>query len=540
MSVSLRSLYTYVLVVDDDPHARDTLRLMLHEEGYLVHCTGLGRDALERASHQSYSVVLLDIKLPDLNGLAVLERLQGIDPTLPVVLLTGYATVENTIIALNRGAFAYITKPYNPEEIRALVRRAVEVRTLAVKSQQVERALRESEARFRSVVESAPDAIILSDDQGRIISWNKSAQRFFGYSEGEVLGRPLTLLMPTRYREAHQRGLTRLRTTNEPCVTGRTIELHGLRKDGGEFPLELSLAMWRTESGTFFSGIIRDITERKQAQDQLIQAEKLASLGTLVSGMAHEINNPIQGILGMAEIIQEETDPARIKEFSRDIALYSKHVAAVVRDLVCYARPASLDEETSLDLCERLMEAIKMVRRGPDFGLVQVATEFHATPKVRARRTEIDQVFVNLISNAVQAMEGKGTLTLTVQQGARDILVRVSDTGCGIPRSLLGKVFDPFFTTKDPGKGTGLGLSIAYKIVAKYGGRISIQSEEGRGTSFTVLFPVREPSTQEVSHEPQESVCREPFERTDRTRACRGRRAAGEKADLPESHQGRL
>jgi signal transduction histidine kinase len=227
----------------------------------------------------------------------------------------------------------------------------------------------------------------------------------------------------------------------------------------------------------------------RRLQDQLIQAEKLAGLGTLVSGMAHEINNPVQCIFGMAEIILDEQDPAKIREYAQDIIRLSKHIATVVRDVSCYARPGSREDEIDVDLCERLTEVIKMVRRCPHFGKVEVVTRFQPIPRLRARRVEVDQAFVNLLSNAVQAMDGRGRLDLATRLNGGTLVVQVSDTGCGIPKALIHKIFDPFFTTKDPGKGTGLGLSIVHQIVSKYGGTIGIESEEGKGSTCTVQFP---------------------------------------------------
>jgi two-component system, NtrC family, sensor kinase len=205
--------------------------------------------------------------------------------------------------------------------------------------------------------------------------------------------------------------------------------------------------------------------------------------------MAHEINNPVQGILGMAEIILQEDDHEKVKQYARDIVECSTHVGEVVRNFSCYARPASRDGEMDLDVCERIMEAVRLVQRCPQFGHVVVVTEFQPTPRIRACRTEIDQIFVNLISNAVEAMSGAGQLTLRARLRDNTVTVSIHDTGCGIPPHLLGKIFDPFVTTKDPGKGTGLGLSIVYKIIAKYGGRISVESGEGKGSTFTIEFP---------------------------------------------------
>jgi two-component system NtrC family sensor kinase len=196
------------------------------------------------------------------------------------------------------------------------------------------------------------------------------------------------------------------------------------------------------------------------------------------------------GILATAEIILEETDPKKIREYAQDIVKYSEHVAAVVRSFACYARPASGDPKMEIDLNERLMEALKMVARNPQFGDIEVIKDFAALPPLWVRRSEIDQVFVNLISNAAQAMAGRGCLTLTTRIDTTRIAASVSDTGSGIPKANLTRIFDPFFTTKDPGEGTGLGLSIVYKIVSKYEGTVSVDSEEGKGTTFTVHLPV--------------------------------------------------
>jgi signal transduction histidine kinase len=205
--------------------------------------------------------------------------------------------------------------------------------------------------------------------------------------------------------------------------------------------------------------------------------------------MAHEVSNPIQGILGMAELILDEQDPAKIREYTLDIVNFSKHIAEIVHDLAGYARSNMREKEAALDLRERLTEAIKMVQRCPHFGQVEIVTQFQPVPPLLARRVEIDQAFINLISNAVQAMKGNGRLVLATQNEDETMVVRISDTGCGIPGALIHKIFDPFFTTKDPEKGTGLGLSVVRRIVAKYGGTIGVQSEEGQGTTFTIQFP---------------------------------------------------
>ena len=368
------------------------------------------------------------------------------------------------------------------------LRQTTAMKALALRAECAEIALRESEERFEKILAGLPGCILIINEQQRVVYANSLACQHLGSSNESVVGRSVCEIL-SMSREQWK----------DLIVDVPTPQAEGAPRYGqGEFQVNKRVYEYRLFPLALYGGgqsqmglVICDITEHKQLQEQLIQAEKLASLGTLLSGMAHEINNPVHGILAMAEIILEETDPAKIKEYAEDIVDYSKHVAAVVHDCASYARPASRDGEMQIDLNERLLEAVKMVRRNPHFGDVEVATEFGTLPSLWARRSEIDQVFVNLISNAIHAMQGEGRLTLATRAEADFISASVTDTGIGIPKANLKKIFDPFFTTKESGKGTGLGLSIVHKIVAKYGGRIIVESEETKGTSFIVQFAIR-------------------------------------------------
>jgi two-component system, NtrC family, sensor kinase len=352
---------------------------------------------------------------------------------------------------------------------------------------QAKQALWRAYHETEKILASLPISILIVNGEHHIIYANSMASHHFGFPNSPLVGRSLFEVLPIP-PDQWNRVTVEVPSSASP---------HGHPLHDGEFETQKRVYQYRlfpvaldgadeAQAGL----VISDITEQKQLQDQLIQAEKLSSLGTLVSGMAHEINNPMYGILATAEIILEETDPTKIKEYAQDIVEYSKHVAAVVRSFACYARPASGDQKIEIDLNERLMEALKMVARNPQFGDIEVIKDFAALPPLWVRRSEIDQVFVNLISNAAQAMAGRGCLTLTTRIDTNRIAASVSDTGSGIPRANLTRIFDPFFTTKDPGEGTGLGLSIVYKIVSKYEGTVSVESEEGKGTTFTVHLPV--------------------------------------------------
>ncbi len=361
-----------------------------------------------------------------------------------------------------------------------------------------EQALRQAYDETEKILASLPGAILIMNEDERVVYSNALASQYFGEGRAMLVGLSVSEVLPMA--EARR---SRLMQRLKPHAAES-----GYWQQDREFEVEKRVYRYRLfpvairgserpQTGV----VIWDITEEKQLQEQLAQTEKLASLGTLVSGMAHEINNPAQGILGMAEILLEEEDPEKIKEFARDIIDDTQHVAAVVRDFASYAREASRDGEIEIDLNERLTEAVRMVRRGPYFGKVEVVTQFQPLPPLRARRSEIDQVFINLISNAVQAMKGTGKLTLATHLQGESVVASISDAGCGIPKALLHRIFDPFFTTKEPGQGTGLGLSIVYRIVAKYGGQINVESEEGVGTIFTITFPVNNSQIkQEVSN----------------------------------------
>ncbi len=224
-------------------------------------------------------------------------------------------------------------------------------------------------------------------------------------------------------------------------------------------------------------------------RDQLIQAEKLASIGTLASGIAHEINNPLYTITGLTEHLQDETRPEVIREYVQDIIQAGRRIAAIVQGLNAYARRAHGEEVCDINVNQTLDEAVKMALRATVLDDVRVVTQYSALPPVRGKAEELLQVFVNLVTNAVQAMEGRGTLTLSTTSANGFVHTTVQDTGPGIPRNHLGQIFDPFFTTKDQGKGTGLGLHIVRDIVTHYGGQVKVESTLGHGASFTVKLP---------------------------------------------------
>ncbi len=231
------------------------------------------------------------------------------------------------------------------------------------------------------------------------------------------------------------------------------------------------------------------VQHESELQAQLFQSEKLAGIGSFAAGIAHDINNPLHLILGFAEIILEEQERSIIQEHCKEIIHAVKRISPICKDLTQYARRSTADDLVDVDLNLKLDEALKIARYATVLQNLSVVKDYAPASTVKAKPEEILHAFVNLITNAVQAMEGNGTLSLTT--GCRDGMVSaaISDSGCGIPPERLEQIFEPFFTTKAPGKGTGLGLYNVRSIVKKYHGRIDVESEVGKGTTFRLQFP---------------------------------------------------
>jgi two-component system, NtrC family, sensor kinase len=231
------------------------------------------------------------------------------------------------------------------------------------------------------------------------------------------------------------------------------------------------------------------VQEEQELLAQLMQADKLATLGTFAAQIAHDLKNPLYCIREFAQFIEEELDPSRIKEYSHEILKADTYLTSIVEGLTAYTR-SSCSEPESVRLADLLDQAVKMARFATVSNEIEIVRDYHAVPLIYADQAELLQVFVNLITNAVQAMNGQGRITLAIQSEADKIVVRITDTGPGIPAASLPKLFTPFFTTKDRGAGTGLGLSIVKTLVSKYGGDVAVESEEGKGATFIIRFPV--------------------------------------------------
>ncbi len=378
-------------------------------------------------------------------------------------------------------------------------------------------ALHQSEEKYRQLWETSTDAVIFMDRERRIQFANPAVRDVFGYAPEEVIGRDIAMLQPERLREGHRDGVARYMKTGVKKLNWRATELVGLRKDGTEVPIEIAFSDMEMEGKRWFVGFMRDITERKraeealrQSEEQLRQSQKMEAIGKLAGGIAHDFNNLLTAIMGYSELLLGQMQPdSRERKNAEEIRKAAFRAAGLTHQLLAFSRRQMLTSKV-LNLNAVVMDLEPMLRRliGEDIELKIVPGP--ALGHVQADPSQIEQIILNLVVNARDAMPRGGTLTIETanveldeacagQQGTFRpgpyVLVAVSDTGCGMDAPTQARVFEPFFTTKEPGKGTGLGLSTVYGIVKQSGGYVWVYSEPGLGTTFKVYLP-------RVTHEP--------------------------------------
>jgi PAS domain S-box-containing protein len=730
----------HVFIVDDNAKSAEMLRDLLENYGYTVEWEARGEKALAAIPDAEPNLVMLDVNLPDIDPFALCEELKRSEQTLyiPVIFMTAHDDAEARVKGVELGD-DIITKPFEAREVLARVEQQVTV-------SKVRMALRESEAKFRSVMESAIDAIISGDVSGNIRAWNSAATALFQYTEEEVIGRPIELIIPERFRKSHREGIRRVSSGGPSHAIGKTVELAALRKNGSEFPVELSLATWFLDDDRYFTGIIRDISERKQAeqkfrsvtesaidaiisadhtgkivswnkaatrilgytseeavgqqmeliiperfhephregmkrvtaggesrvigrtvelfartksgnevpielslstwtvrderyytgiirdigerkraeetlrmseqalrqstlklksknkeleqtlnqlqemQNQLIMQEKLASLGKLSAGMAHELNNPAaaaqRGAVKLGDMFLQLQDaywriselklagkklekvmaldrlagqgakqPADLNALTRsdreleiedwlnargiengwelapslvrlgydqnelsaltkdftpqqfsvvinwlshlhtihsllsEINLGTGRITEIVRALKTYTYMDQAPVQ-SVDVHEGLNNTLIILHNKLKDGVTVRREYAKDLPPIQAYGSELNQVWTNIIDNAIDAMAGEGMLVLRTRMEDSWVTIEIEDNGPGISEGVQTNIFDPFFTTKPPGEGTGLGLNISRNIIVqKHKGQVAVSSKPGK-TRFTIRLPI--------------------------------------------------
>jgi PAS domain S-box-containing protein len=353
--------------------------------------------------------------------------------------------------------------------------------------------LREADLRFRSLVQSSTNAIIIADGQGLILSWNRGARDIFGHEEPEVIGQPLTLIMPERYREAHRAGLRHLFETGVGRLMGQTLELQGLRKNGEEFPIELTLSNWSVEGQTYFGGIIRDITERKKVEELLRSNSELQQFANIAS---HDLQEPLRMVSSYVQLLSARYGD-RLDEDARDYIAFAvdgaKRMHQLINALLEYSRvqgrPNPFErvdlnkvfDQVVLDLAMRIQETGAKITHGP-------------LPEVKADTAQMAQLLQNLFVNAMKFRKKdiNPVIHLSAAEEKGEWVFTCQDNGIGIDPKYAERIFMIFqrLHHREEYEGTGMGLAICKRIVERHGGRIWVESKPGEGASFRFTFPM--------------------------------------------------
>jgi two-component system cell cycle sensor histidine kinase/response regulator CckA len=350
----------------------------------------------------------------------------------------------------------------------------------------LERKIRESKRGLQAIVDGMRDQLSLQNLDYEILRVNRAVVEKYRTSFQDLIG-----------KKCHETYYGRSTPCDE-CPVARTMETK--QPDSSIRKISEGDMILRTDSYPIFDEqrnlvsvleYTQDITLQQRLQEQLLRSEKLAGLGVLTSGIAHEINNPLSGVVGMAEVALEEEDPLKIKDYLKDILSCGQKIAEIVKEFSSYSRMAKREDQTRVDVIEVLENVLKMVRRVTKTP-VKVIRDLRPVQPLEANSGEIQLVFHHLITNAFQAMIAEGgRLTLCTRSLNDHIEIKVTDDGIGIPQKYLSQIFDPFFTTKEVGAGKGLGLNTVYRIITKYDGIIKVESKEHVGTTFSIQFPTR-------------------------------------------------
>ncbi len=545
-----------ILLVDDLPGNILVLAGLL-DTHYEISVATSGQEALEIASLGGIDLILLDILMPGISGYEVCRILKEREETkeIPVIFVTSKNDPWDETKGLGLGAVDFLTKPVRAQIVQARVKTHLDLKkksdslkklaheleqrveqrtqelqtTVNLLSKEVderiraEQALTSNQAKLQAIVDTAVDGIITINEQGVIEFVNVAGEKMFGYDAGELVGQNLTLLMTSPDRERHDNYLQHYRINGKSpqSIVGSSREIIGLRKDGTLFSIELGVAEVKLEKGSLFTGMLRDITERKVAEETAIRNARLASLGTLAAGVAHEINNPNnaigfsaatltrlwQGFSPHLRAYQKENSSVEICGLGLDEALEttaelvgevgenSRRISAIVANLKHMTRGDVGNLDRVVDIDESLRSAVALLKN-----VIQKQTDHFSLNQsgnlrpIKGNFQQLEQVFINLIQNALQSLpsrdKGVSITTKMSQQDNRPMVeVWVQDQGSGISGDRMDLITKPFYTTKEEQGGTGLGLSISKTILDNHNGSLTFQSTPNQGTTALVRLP---------------------------------------------------
>lgn len=473
-----------VLLIDDDEDDFVNIRGILSEIGpsrYKLSWESSYESGLRALKNGKYDLCLLDFRLGELTGLDLLRESVNAGIATPIILLTGQGDFETDLKAMQSGAADYlvkaqITAPLLERAIRYAMKHALDMREVD-----------EQRENFKILFNSTLEGIGVHRG-GRIVEANLAMEKIFGYGPSEMEGLDLSTLFRSDLRRETQTFLA------GPSEVG--METIGLKRDGTEVFLEVSSRTILLKGETISLMAVRDVTQRKQMEAQILQQDRLASLGLLASSLAHEIGTPLGVIRGRAQLISK-SDDEKVKSNMEIITKQIDRVSKLVNSLLHIARGGRADFVADVDVNAVIDDVSVLMSH--ELARNDIRLKIDVVPGLVARSEPgpLGQVILNLMVNSVHAIEdakksgraGEHFVNVTGRAVEGFAEIEIADSGCGISQLNLRNLFKPFFTTKDIGVGTGLGLATSYKLIQSWGGSISVDSEVGAGTSFTIRLP---------------------------------------------------
>lgn len=491
------------LYIDDEPSIREMTLQELGRRGLDVTVASSGEEGLELFRKDPFPVVTTDLKMPGMSGLEVLRSVKSIDPDTEVVIATGYGSQEDAIECLKAGAYDYIYKPFHMDEFITLIQRAWERRNLKTHLALYEcvRAMNQTldlDKVLRGVTEGLKRTLKASetfldvhdsDDETPGLEYNvEETQTHEGNSCCVVLSAPLV--------GQHKR-VGVLRVTRR----GKTPSFSELDKRA--LLLFAKQAAQAIENARLFRALQEKVSDLEKTREQLIHSEKMSAVGRLAAGVAHEINNPLSGILGQAQtLLMQMPASAPYREDVAFIETAAQRCRKVVQNLLQFSRSQKMEMEKT-DIWVVVRQALSFMRRSFTLHNIEIIEDCQeALPPVWASPLHITQVFLNLFQNAFDAIGTKGLLRIWARREGDTVKVSVADTGPGIPADVLPHIFEPFFTTKEIGKGTGLGLAVSQGIVREHHATLQVRSPAGgqkQGAEFILTLPIFKDAEKQVS-----------------------------------------
>ena len=564
-----------ILIAEDDQIARMMLQNMLKKLGYDVLIASDGRQAWEMVTKYDVNLLISDLEMPEMDGIELCRKIRASSKSeyIYIIMLTALDDKSNLIKVFKSGADDYIPKPFDPEELKARISTGIRIIGLEKSHKNLQQVISSSRDQLRVILDSMNEEIVSVDPEFSIISANRAFIRNREVGFQSVIGQTIACMDLSFFEQSGSMKMEALIKTT--FKTGEEQSANAYSGDGKEDYRykELSFIPVKGSQGDVSQVVIicRDVTEQrrktievnelnrklkdafievnikkqalektmaqlKQTQSQILQAEKMASIGQLAAGVAHEINNPTGFVSSnlktladyqndinklvakyrklvtnirnsMAEerlsaFVEEEIEHIKALEAEMDIGFIqedikdlindcregTERIKKIVIDLKDFAHPGE-DKLQATDINKGIESTLNVVKNELKYKAT-VLTDLGDLPVIHCYPQQLNQVFMNILINAAQAIEKQGEIKIVTQQADGHVEIRISDTGSGIAKENIHKIFDPFFTTKDVGKGTGLGMNIAYNIIKKHNGTIDVESNIGKGTTFTIKLPV--------------------------------------------------